>query len=66
MLSLSTMLKTGSSRSAQDRICRRGYLSLASIKGVKINQAFKQREQIAPLGDIPVNGDYSSVSSKKI
>ncbi len=35
-----------------------GHLSLASIKDLKIGQAFKQGEQIATLGDTSVNGDY--------
>lgn len=35
-----------------------GHLSLASIKDLKVDQVFKQDEQIATLGDIPVNGDY--------
>ncbi|NMH86378.1 peptidoglycan DD-metalloendopeptidase family protein [Flavivirga algicola] len=35
-----------------------GHLSLASIKGLKIGQAFIKGEQIATLGDASVNGDY--------
>ena len=35
-----------------------GHLSLASIKALKVGQVFKQREQIATLGDTSVNGDY--------
>ena len=35
-----------------------GHLSLASIKYLKLDQVFKQGEQIATLGDASVNGDY--------
>ncbi|TGV04396.1 peptidoglycan DD-metalloendopeptidase family protein [Flavivirga rizhaonensis] len=35
-----------------------GHLSLASIKDLKVDQTFKQGEQIATLGDFAVNGDY--------
>jgi murein DD-endopeptidase MepM/ murein hydrolase activator NlpD len=35
-----------------------GHLSLASIKNLKVNQVFKQGEQMATLGDATVNGDY--------
>jgi len=35
-----------------------GHLSLASIENLKLNQVFKQGEQIATLGDALVNGDY--------
>ncbi|WP_303317357.1 peptidoglycan DD-metalloendopeptidase family protein [Flavivirga abyssicola] len=35
-----------------------GHLSLASIKDLKVDQTFKQGEQIAILGDFAVNGDY--------
>lgn len=37
-----------------------GHLSLASIENLKVNQAFKQGEQIGALGDTVVNGDYPS------
>ncbi len=36
-----------------------GHLSLASIEHLKVDQVFKQGEQIAALGDASVNGDYS-------
>lgn len=35
-----------------------GHLSLASIEKLKINQVFKQGEQLGTLGDEKVNGDY--------
>ncbi|AXP79303.1 hypothetical protein CJ739_203 [Mariniflexile rhizosphaerae] len=37
-----------------------GHLSLASIEDLKVNQVFKQGEQIGALGDTVVNGDYPS------
>ncbi|MFI0430052.1 peptidoglycan DD-metalloendopeptidase family protein [Mariniflexile sp. HMF6888] len=37
-----------------------GHLSLASIENLKVNQVFKQGEQIGTLGDTLVNGDYPS------
>lgn len=35
-----------------------GHLSLTSIENLKVDQLFKQGEQIATLGDAFVNGDY--------
>lgn len=35
-----------------------GHLSLESLENLKVNQIFKQGEQIATLGDASVNGDY--------
>ena len=35
-----------------------GHLSLTSIKNLKVNQVFKQGEQLGTLGDATVNGDY--------
>ena len=35
-----------------------GHLSLGSIENLKVNQVFKQGQQIANLGDTEVNGDY--------
>ncbi|GAA3614178.1 peptidoglycan DD-metalloendopeptidase family protein [Flavivirga amylovorans] len=35
-----------------------GHLSLESIKSLKVDQVFRQGEQIATLGDSNVNGDY--------
>jgi len=35
-----------------------GHLTLASIEHLKVNQIFKQGEQIAALGNSSVNGDY--------
>lgn len=37
-----------------------GHLSLASIENLKVNQVFKQGEQLGTLGDALVNGDYPS------
>ena len=35
-----------------------GHLSLGSIENLKVNQVFKQGQQLANLGDKEVNGDY--------
>lgn len=36
-----------------------GHLSLNSILGLKIGQAFKKGQQFAALGDAKINGDYA-------
>lgn len=35
-----------------------GHLSLTSIENLRVNQVFRQGEQLATLGDTGVNGDY--------